>query len=75
MVEAVRSNLFLNKAEGFALDLAAINIQRGRDHGIGTYNDYRELCGLDRLADEWDNEPLDNFVDGIKDKLIEAGYE
>ncbi|XP_060585355.1 peroxidasin homolog pxn-1-like [Ruditapes philippinarum] len=75
MVEAVRSNLFLNKAEGFALDLAAINIQRGRDHGIGTYNDYREFCGLDRLADEWDNEPLDDFVEGIKDKLIEAGYE
>lgn len=48
IIDAVRNFLFGPPGSG-GLDLAALNIQRGRDHGLPKYNDTREQMGLPRV--------------------------
>ena len=47
LVDDVRNFLFGPPGAG-GFDLAALNIQRGRDHGLPDYNSAREQMGLDR---------------------------
>jgi len=47
LVDDVRNFLFGPPGAG-GFDLASLNIQRGRDHGVPTYNDMRAIMGLER---------------------------
>lgn len=51
-VADLRNNLFESAPGRGGLDLVAINVQRGRDHGLPGYNKYREIC-LGQKAVDW----------------------
>ena len=70
-VEKLTNHLFENSVgdKASAMDLIALNIQRGRDHGVPGYNAYREKCGLNK-ASNFDD--LTNFNSGKK-SMLERG--
>lgn len=65
VIGAVRNMLFADAtSKGF--DLAALNIQRGRDHGLPGFNAMREALGLEAYTD-WDDAV---FLPGLKGLLM-----
>lgn len=60
ITSAVRSFLFGPPPNGF--DLASLNIQRGRDHGLPAYNEARVYLGL---------EPAATFADISSDAVVQ----
>jgi hypothetical protein len=62
LVDGVRNTLFGPPGAG-GLDLAALDIQRGRDHGLPDYNNLRARYGL---------EPVTTFAEISSDPAIQA---
>jgi hypothetical protein len=51
--ERLKKNMF----KAFGSDLGSLNIQRGRDHGIPSYNDIRKFVGMPPIASMADRPP------------------
>ncbi len=71
LVDDVRTFLIVEGVQG-GLDLAAINIQRGRDHGLPTYNDLRRSLGLapaSLFADVTPKEDLQRALASVYDDV------
>ncbi|XP_039271938.2 thyroid peroxidase-like [Styela clava] len=69
MHEELREKLFQlqNKV---ALDLSSLNLQRGRDHALPLYNDWREFCNMSRVGNF--SEVMNEIKDeGVRRKLEE----
>lgn len=65
IVDGVRNFLFGPPGSG-GLDLASLNIQRGRDHGLDDYNSTRVAYGLD---------PVETFADITSDPEMQTKLE
>ncbi len=55
-IDSSLTNFLFENIEGEGTDLMARNIQRGRDHGLPSYNEFREFCGMERVC-EWSDVP------------------
>ncbi|XP_064304711.1 thyroid peroxidase isoform X3 [Phalacrocorax carbo] len=67
--EELTEKLFVLSNNG-SLDLASLNLQRGRDHGLPGYNDWREFCDLPKLETQTDlNTVITNH--NVTEKIME----
>ncbi|XP_077288379.1 salivary peroxidase/catechol oxidase-like [Arctopsyche grandis] len=63
-VDDIIQQLYSSKGKRIGLDILSMDIQRGRDHGIPAYYQFREECKLNPVKD------FDDFADAIPDKTI-----
>jgi hypothetical protein len=65
LVDSLRNFLFGAPGQG-GLDLASLNIQRGRDHGLADYNTVRAAYGLPRVR---------SFADITSDRALQQALQ
>ncbi|MGB3534951.1 MAG: peroxidase family protein [Microcoleaceae cyanobacterium] len=65
LIDDVRNFLFGMPGSG-GMDLASLNIQRGREHGLPSYNDTREALGFD---------PITNFSEISSDLSVQTALQ
>lgn len=67
ITQEVTNHLFQEPGKLFGLDLASLNMQRGREHGLPSYNRWREWCGFPAFR-SWDD-----MLGAFNNKTV-AGY-
>ena len=67
--ESIGRRLFLRPEDVGFQNLAALNIQRGRDHGLQNYTEYRDLCGIPLVSQSGSN-PFTKFSNTITNPKI-----
>ncbi|WAQ94756.1 PLSP-like protein, partial [Mya arenaria] len=67
-----RNKLFMDEMKN-SLDLPALNIQRGRDHGIPPYNHWRNHCRFEKAKMDKDGFVLPDHTEK-QTKLLQEAY-
>lgn len=67
----ISTQLFPSPNRHYGHDLTAIDIQRGRDHGVPGYNAYRKFCGLKQFESFEEIDCMDD--DGVE--ILSRLYE
>ncbi|XP_023242111.1 lactoperoxidase-like [Centruroides sculpturatus] len=70
--DEVRNRLFQSHYSHYGMDLSSISIQRSRDHGIPSYNIWRQYCGFSKIT-SW--EQLEDVLDEENAKRLKKLYE
>mmetsp|Transcript_13500 Transcript_13500/g.16349 ORF Transcript_13500/g.16349 Transcript_13500/m.16349 type:complete len:642 (+) Transcript_13500:146-2071(+) len=70
VVDAVRNHLFENT--GHRLDLVSLNIQRGRDHGLQTFNWYRQALAYKLFLHPKELPMIETFEELTQDEDLAA---
>lgn len=68
VISDLRNFLFGQPGAG-GFDLVSLNIQRGRDHGVPSYNEVRELMGLDPVESFDDISSDDDIVEALEENF------
>jgi peroxidase len=75
IADVLQNHLFefrISDTSVVAFDLASLNINRGRDHGIPAYNQMREICGFPKAKTFTE---LNDFIKPDKISLLASIYK